>query len=178
MRLFVHHSAGEIDYGPGPLPVSWGLVSGLLALSDDELRAIGWLPVIEDVQALGPWQRHGAPGLVLNETHALLTTPAVAMSEDEVVRSIVTAVQAHMDAVAQSMGYDDIKTAVTYADEPAVPRFQAEGQALRAWRSLVWAACYSGLDDIRAGHASMPESADAVIAALPPPPQLGEVVSP
>lgn len=47
-----------------------------------------------------------------------------------------------LDAAAQAAGYDDIKTAVTYADEPAVPVFQAQGRAFRAWRSLVWAACY------------------------------------
>ena len=42
------------------------------------------------------------------------------------------AVQRHIDATAQSLGYDSILTAVSYANEPAVPEFQAQAVALRA----------------------------------------------
>ncbi|MGA0569658.1 hypothetical protein ACO2Q9_02935 [Variovorax sp. VNK109] len=74
-------------------------------------------------------------------------------------------VQGHMDAAARELGYDDIKTAVTYADEPAVATFQAQGQAFRSWRSRVWAACYSMLADAEAAG-EIPSDAD-VLAALP-----------
>ena len=47
-------------------------------------------------------------------------------------------------------------TAVTYADEPAVPRFQAQGRAFRAWRSLVWDFCYSLEDRVAAGQVDEP----------------------
>lgn len=73
----------------------------------------------------------------------------------------IAAIQAHLDSVAQSWGYDDIRSACTYADEPAVPRFQDEGRALRAWRSLVWAAAWQHTDAA---------SVDDILAALPPPP--------
>lgn len=76
-------------------------------------------------------------------------------------------VQQHLDAAAKALGYDDIKSAVTYADEPAVPRFQAEGLALRAWRSQVWAACYAILAEVQAGARTVP-TASALIAELPP----------
>lgn len=89
----------------------------------------------------------------------------------QIIESIKAAVQSHMDAAAQAMGYDDIKTAVTYADEPSVPRFQAEGQALRAWRSLVWAKCYQLLDEVQSGMRGR-MTPDQVIAELPPPPTL------
>ena len=85
---------------------------------------------------------------------------------DQIAAARVAAVQAHMDAAAAARGYDDIKTAVTYADEPAVPRFQAEGQAFRAWRSLVWAHCYQVLDDVQSGRRAIPSEAD-LIAELP-----------
>ena len=85
---------------------------------------------------------------------------------DQIAAARVAAVQAHMDAAAQALGYDDIKAAVTYADEPAVPRFQAEGQAFRAWRSIVWAHCYMVLDDVQAGRRAIPTAAD-LIAELP-----------
>lgn len=83
-----------------------------------------------------------------------------------IIASIASAVQSHLDATAQSLGYDDIKTAVTYADEPAVPKFQAEGQSLRAWRSLVWAKCYQLLDEVTSGE-RQPMDAAGVIALLP-----------
>lgn len=79
---------------------------------------------------------------------------------------LVSAVQAHMDKAAQTAGYDDIKSAVTYAEEPAVPKFQAEGQAFRAWRSLCWAACYAVMAQVEAGERDVP-TADELIAELP-----------
>jgi len=87
----------------------------------------------------------------VKESQPVLTTAQIA----------IQAVQARLDTHAQSWGYDNIFTACTYADEPAVPQFQAEGQALRAWRSATWAVCYA--------HADAP-SLDALLALLPAPP--------
>ncbi|SAK95943.1 hypothetical protein AWB76_07224 [Caballeronia temeraria] len=69
---------------------------------------------------------------------------------------LVGVVQSIMDAKAQSYHYDNLTTAVTYADEPAVPKFQQEGQAFRAWRSQVWATAYSILADVQAGSRTFP----------------------
>ncbi|WP_162874434.1 hypothetical protein [Pseudomonas viridiflava] len=77
-----------------------------------------------------------------------------------------TAIQKHLDAAAVVVGYDDIKTAVTYAEEPAVPKFQAEGQALRAWRSRVWDYCFAQIAAVHTGERELP-SADMLIAELP-----------
>jgi hypothetical protein len=86
-------------------------------------------------------------------------------------------VQSHLDTVARSWGYGEktrpdasaILHAITYAEEPAVPKFQAEGRALRAWRSSVWAACYAMLDEVKSGLRAIP-TAQEVIAVLPAPP--------
>jgi hypothetical protein len=75
-------------------------------------------------------------------------------------------VQALLDAVARAWGYNDIASAVTYADEPSVLRFQLEGQQLRAWRSRVWAQCYATLASVTAGSLALPSMAD-LIASLP-----------
>lgn len=80
--------------------------------------------------------------------------------------ALSAAVQRHLDEVAKAMGYDNMNSAVTYADEPAVQRFRDEGQALRAWRSLVWAACYDLLDRWSKGQVDEP-NADELIASLP-----------
>lgn len=61
-----------------------------------------------------------------------------------------------LDKTAQDYGYDNIFTAVTYADEPAVPQFQIEGAAFREWRSLVWAACHVILGEVEAGSREAP----------------------
>jgi hypothetical protein len=72
-----------------------------------------------------------------------------------------------MDAKAQSYHYDDLTTAVTYADEPSVPKFQEEGQAFRAWRSQVWNTAYSILADVQAGTRGFPTVSE-VPGLLPP----------
>lgn len=89
-----------------------------------------------------------------------------APTPEQIVAAIAAALQAHMDAAAKALGYEDLRSAVTYADEPAVPKFQAEGRALRAWRSLVWARCYELLDEVQAGTRP-PMTAEQVIADLP-----------
>lgn len=76
-------------------------------------------------------------------------------------------VQSHLDAAAKVSGYDSIMTAVSYADEPAVAKFQADGLAFRAWRSKVWAYAYQALADVNAGTRATP-TVEAFIAELPP----------
>lgn len=72
------------------------------------------------------------------------------------------AVQAHLDAAAQALGYDSIHTAVSYAEEAEVPRYMADGRLLRRWRSKVWAKVFALQ---AAGATGMIEE---LIAALPP----------
>ena len=76
------------------------------------------------------------------------------------------AAQRHMDSAAADHGYDGINTAVSYADEPAVAKFQREGRAFREWRSLVWAYCYDQLAKFKAGEIEKP-TIEQLIAGLP-----------
>lgn len=89
-----------------------------------------------------------------------------APSPEQVKAALSAAVQDHMDAAAQAAGYDDIKSAVTYAEEPSVPKFQAEGQAFRAWRSLCWAKCYLVMAEVESGARPVPSAAQ-LIGELP-----------
>lgn len=82
------------------------------------------------------------------------------------VESLTALVQAHIDAVAQAWGYDNVYTAVTYADEPAVKAFADEGKALRAWRSRVWAAARQTLADVQSGK-TPPPTIEEFITSLP-----------
>lgn len=92
----------------------------------------------------------------------------------EMVKFYDGAVQKHLDDAARSFGYGDpnrpevspILHAISYADEPIVARFQDEGRALRAWRSLVWAAAGVVLAEVEAGARSAPSVAE-LLAELP-----------
>lgn len=92
--------------------------------------------------------------------------PVPPPTEAQRIASLRNAVQGHLDVAAAELGYDDMRNAVTYAEEPAVPKFQNEGRALRAWRSLVWAKCYAVLDEWKAGAIAEPTAAE-LIAMLP-----------
>ena len=76
------------------------------------------------------------------------------------------AIQLMMDEAAQANGFDNIFTAVTYADEDSVPSFKAHGLALRAWRSLVWDSAYALMAQVESGEMPQPTIAD-LIAMLP-----------
>jgi hypothetical protein len=95
-------------------------------------------------------------------------TPASARTEtpEQIAARYVLAVQAHMDTRARASGYDNLISAVSYADEPAVPRFQQEGRAFRAWRSLVWEASNALQSEILAGAQPLPTIPD-FLAMLP-----------
>lgn len=96
-----------------------------------------------------------------------LAAQMAARAKADQVKAVAAQVQAHLDAQAAALGYDNIFTAVTYATEPAVPKFQNDGIALRAWRSLVWAKCYEVLAEVEAGTRG-PLDAAQVLALLPP----------
>lgn len=70
-----------------------------------------------------------------------------------------------LNVKANKYGYDSIKTAVTYADEPAVPKFQDEGKAFRSWRSLVYAKGYEIADEVKV--TGVIPTFDEVLAQLP-----------
>ncbi|MGO4302270.1 hypothetical protein [Cupriavidus sp. RAF12] len=78
----------------------------------------------------------------------------------------VNAIQAYMDAKAREYHYDSLSAVVSYADEPAVPKFQREGRAFRAWRSLVWEKAYAYLDEVNAGTKPIP-TPKSVIDLIP-----------
>ncbi|WP_296258454.1 MULTISPECIES: hypothetical protein [unclassified Pseudomonas] len=91
---------------------------------------------------------------------------AVQEPVDAVIARYESAVQTVLDAAARQRGYDNLFTAISYADEPAVPRFQADGQAFRRWRSLVWDYAHTDLNAVLAGEKPQPDL-DAFLSGLP-----------
>lgn len=87
-------------------------------------------------------------------------------SADETTKTYELAIQGKLDAAAIVARYDSIATAVSYAEEPAVPKFQKDGIAFRAWRSLVWAYAYEQLALVLAGEREQP-TVEEFLAELP-----------
>jgi hypothetical protein len=122
---------------------------------DDDGAFIPADPDNADYAAFLKWKKEG------NEA----ATPA---SDPNALQATLTqAIQTMLDAKAQAYNYDTITTAVTYADEPAVEKFQTEGRAFRQWRSDTWAAAYAYLADVAAGKKPFPNVSD-LPSLLPP----------
>ena len=113
-----------------------------------------------DAQSQGKVITMGAEGQPI-----AVDRPPVLLSPARAAARLSTAVQVYVDAKAQALGYDNMLAAISYADEPSVPKFQAEGLALRAWRSAVWASAMPALDAVVNGGTA--PSVDALLATLP-----------
>lgn len=87
----------------------------------------------------------------------------VPLTPEQEQQLYIESIQLHLDNSARTFGYDDIKSAVTYAEEPVVLKFQLEGRAFRAWRSLVWDYCHTQLALVMAGERDKPETHEFVL---------------
>ncbi len=84
---------------------------------------------------------------------------------EQIMARMEARVQRWLDEQAQALGYDDIRSAVTYADEPVVPKFQQEGQAMRRLRSLAWARYDEIMAQVQAEQRPIPTE-DELIAEM------------
>jgi len=85
----------------------------------------------------------GSVEITRAQADVLLAPPPLTKAEK--MKLIEVALQDALDTEAQSLGYDDINTAVSYAADSTVPSFQADGQSFLVWRSTVWAYAYAAL---------------------------------
>ncbi len=74
-------------------------------------------------------------------------------------------VQKYLDATAQSNGYNDELSIVSYRGS-TVAEWKADATAYIAWRDQVWTSALATLEQVKAGSISMPTKAD-FIAGLP-----------
>ena len=114
--------------------------------------------------ALLEWQSQGKVIVADESGRPILQDPPPPTAE-QIMSRLEARVQFWLDEQARALGYDDIRSAITYAEEPAVPKFQQEGQAMRRLRSLVWARCYEILNEVQAGQRSIPTE-DELIAEM------------
>ena len=103
--------------------------------------------------------------LVLNKSKKLELIDRV-IPTSEILQSFTANLQKHLDDTANLYGYDNINTAVSYAEESAVLKFQIEGRAFRSWRSLFWLEVNKIKDLVLAGDREIP-SLEQLIEELP-----------
>lgn len=77
-----------------------------------------------------------------------------------------SAIQSWMDGEAMKLGYDSILSVCSYINT-GNPKFDAEGEGFRQWRSAVWARGYELIDEVIAGQREVPDDPADVIALLP-----------
>lgn len=83
---------------------------------------------------------------------------------EQTIASLTNAVQSLLETTAQSVGYDGIVSACSYAGAPNP--FQAESQRFVSWRGNVWATCYAIMGQVQAGNRPVPTESE-LLAELP-----------
>ena len=86
-------------------------------------------------------------------------------SMEAVKKHYENAVQAHLDATAQSRGYDDTYTCLSYLSSTDEV-WRTEANIFNAWRDAVWRRCHEILNAFMAGEIPQP-TIEEVIAMLP-----------
>lgn len=90
-----------------------------------------------------------------------LANPIVALT----VEDYRLAIQAHVDAAAQSRSYDSGTSLASYVASTN-PQWAGEAAAFVAWRDAVWAYAYAELDKVVSAEREQPTIA-AFIGELP-----------
>ena len=86
-------------------------------------------------------------------------------SMEEQKKVYENAVQAHLDATAQTRGYDNTYTCLSYLSSTDVI-WKRESNAFNVWRDRVWRKAHEILNAFMAGEIEQP-TVDEVIAQLP-----------
>lgn len=87
-----------------------------------------------------------------------------ARQKAEMAKRLTDAVQAHMESVARSKGYDNLLSACSYA--AVANAFQAESLKFVEWRSNCWITCHDVMADVEAGNIAVPTESE-LVAMLP-----------
>jgi hypothetical protein len=101
-----------------------------------------------------------------NGVYTIVENPAPpAPTPEEIIRGYEDAVQAHLDATAQSRDYDNTYTCLSYLSSTDEVWYR-ESHAFNAWRDQVWRKCHEILNAVMAGTLP-PPTVEELIAQLP-----------
>jgi hypothetical protein len=94
-----------------------------------------------------------------------LVRPEKVLTDEEQKKIYENAVQAHLDATAQSHGYDNTYTCLSYRDS-SDEKWKREANIFNLWRDSVWHKAHEILDAVMCGAIPQP-TIEEVIAQLP-----------
>ena len=86
-------------------------------------------------------------------------------TQDEIIKGYEYAVQRHLDKTAQSKGYDNTYTCLSYLNSTD-EKWKTESTIFNSWRDSVWQKCHELLNAFIAGELEQP-TIEEVIEALP-----------
>ena len=86
-------------------------------------------------------------------------------TQEEIIKSYEYAVQNHLDKTAQSKGYDNTYTCLSYLNSTD-EKWKTESTIFNSWRDSVWQKCHEILNAFIAGELEQP-TIEEVIEALP-----------
>lgn len=92
--------------------------------------------------------------------------PSPEEQQQALIERFRSAIQSWMDGEAVKLGYDSVLSACSYINT-GNPKFDAEGEGFRKWRSAVWERGYELIDEVIAGQREVPDDPTEVIALLP-----------
>ena len=92
--------------------------------------------------------------------------PTPEEQQQALIERFRSAIQSWMDGEAVKLGYDNVLSACSYINT-GNPKFDAEGEGFRQWRSAVWQKGYELIDEVIAGQREVPDDPAEVIALLP-----------
>jgi hypothetical protein len=86
-------------------------------------------------------------------------------TQEEIIKGYEDAVQAYLDKTAQSRGYDNTYTCLSYLSSTD-EIWRRESNAFNAWRDQVWRKCHEILNAVKAGLTE-PPTVEELITRLP-----------
>jgi predicted RNase H-like HicB family nuclease len=90
---------------------------------------------------------------------------ALAETPEQTIKRLESAIDTHLDAVAQSYRYESIRTMVSYENDPN-PKFHNEGQAAKRFRSACYTTAIDTLEAVTTGL-MLPPTEKELVALMP-----------
>ena len=97
--------------------------------------------------------------------YIIVENPERIIEPEEIIQIYEDAVQSHLDSTAQSRGYDNTYTCLSYLSSTDA-KWNREAKAFNYWRDSVWLKCHEILNAFKSGEIEQP-TVEELIASLP-----------
>ena len=135
------------------------------AVGENAYSKLEMVPEYANFMAISVADWMAADGKVKVVENGKFTWREPEKTPEEIVKEYEDAVQSHLDATAQSKGYDNTYTCLSYLSSTD-ETWQRESNIFNAWRDTVWRKCHEVLNAVIAGEIQ-PPTVDELISQLP-----------